>query len=194
MSSRDYHLISTATTENVKMSIVENFQKWLNDELNKRGWSQADLARETNMARGSISLIMGQGRSLGLDSVVALSRAFGYSVDFILRRAGYLPAISADDEQEQELVHKFNKLPSEARTDVLDFTRYKSGIHHQKIPLIFDIFERLSHEPRRGILFLVGDPDEVHSIMPADRYRFIQHAQIPGQGWIIEAIDEGEGK
>jgi transcriptional regulator with XRE-family HTH domain len=46
-------------------TIVNEFVEWLQGELNKRDWSQADLARVARVSKSSISMIYSHDREPG---------------------------------------------------------------------------------------------------------------------------------
>lgn len=73
------------------MFTVANFSEWLLKELNRRGWSQADLAREAGLTRGGVSLLISQNRMPGVETVVGIARAFNLPTDEVLRAAGLQP-------------------------------------------------------------------------------------------------------
>lgn len=173
---------------------MNGFPEWLRTELKNRLWKQADLARAANLDTAVVSNLYNGKRGPGEETCRAIARAFDLPVETVYRAAGILPPVAELDALADEVSYLWNRLSEEDQREVLNFLRFKAGAPPVSVPLIYDLFDRLSHQPRRGILFLVQDPDEVHSIMDADQYQFVQHAQIPGQGWIIEAIDMDENK
>ena len=52
------------------------FTDWVQNELNKRNWSRADLARRSGITQTHISRIMNQMRKPGTDALINIARAF----------------------------------------------------------------------------------------------------------------------
>jgi transcriptional regulator with XRE-family HTH domain len=73
------------------MLSVENIGDWLLKELEKRGWSQSDLVKESGISRGTLSNIISGTRGVGPESLVAISQALNISPVTVFRKAGLLP-------------------------------------------------------------------------------------------------------
>lgn len=74
-------------------SLVDtNFSDWLLEEMNKRGWSQADLARASGLNRQSVSDYVNRRRTNPEpEALVSIANAFKISPITIFRKAGLLP-------------------------------------------------------------------------------------------------------
>lgn len=71
---------------------MENFQKWLIEELKIRNWKPADLSRESGLASAVISNLLNGHRNLGEKTGKAIARALKLPVDVVFEKAGILPA------------------------------------------------------------------------------------------------------
>lgn len=74
-----------------------DFSEWLQSELDKRQWRQADLARSGKIATSMLSRIINRERFPGPDTCRSIARAFGIPPEEVLRQAGLLPKLSEDD-------------------------------------------------------------------------------------------------
>jgi transcriptional regulator with XRE-family HTH domain len=69
--------------------------KWLNEEIERRGWTQRELARRTqNVTQTTISRIISGQTSPEVDTLEGIARAFGLSLEEVMRKAGILPAFT----------------------------------------------------------------------------------------------------
>jgi transcriptional regulator with XRE-family HTH domain len=74
------------------MNDMETFGNWLETELERRGWTQADLARASNLHRQTINRVIRQTRMRPDDDTLqAIAQALGYPVEEVYRRANRLP-------------------------------------------------------------------------------------------------------
>src|SRR6266508_3337793 len=80
------------------------FRDWLLNEMDKRGWSQSDLARSADLNRAVINKLL-NGQSIPRPSTLAaLARAFKIPVELIYRVSGLLPEIP----ESESLIEEFN--------------------------------------------------------------------------------------
>jgi transcriptional regulator with XRE-family HTH domain len=64
---------------------MENtFSEWLVEELNKRKWTQKELARRSGLNPSTINYIIKHHRGLGLKSVNRLAQALGIPEELII--------------------------------------------------------------------------------------------------------------
>lgn len=68
-----------------------DFVDWLIGELNKRDWSNADLARHAEISRTTITNIVKKHRQPGPEVCLAIAKAFKLPPDFVFRKADLLP-------------------------------------------------------------------------------------------------------
>lgn len=96
---------------------VPTFSDFLQDEMNRREWSQSDLARESGLSRQLISYILsGKSKSPDAETINKLALALNIPVEIVFRKAGLLPRDKEKvDEWALEVAAKIQKLPAEAR-------------------------------------------------------------------------------
>ncbi|MHC4413633.1 MAG: helix-turn-helix transcriptional regulator [Planctomycetota bacterium] len=70
--------------------VNKGFSGWLQGELDKREWSQADLARKAGFSRAAISLVISQDRKPGPDFCRAIAKALELPEEHVFRKASLL--------------------------------------------------------------------------------------------------------
>jgi transcriptional regulator with XRE-family HTH domain len=71
------------------------FAKWLQGELNERGWLQSECARRCGVKAAVINRAV-NGQVPGLEVCKAIATALGCPAHFILIQAGHLPSVTGD--------------------------------------------------------------------------------------------------
>lgn len=101
-----------------------DFPNWLQDELNERGWSQSDLARESGIMPASISRILQGTRNPGPEACTAIANALGFPVETIFRVAGLLPERVDIDEETQQMMHLFEQLADDDQEALISLAQF----------------------------------------------------------------------
>ena len=91
------------------------FSEWLQLELDRRGWSQADCARSASLNRAVINKLLNGKSRPEHATLAAIARAFKIPVETVYRAAGYLPPASDGDETTAELIYIFKSIQSPQR-------------------------------------------------------------------------------
>ena len=92
-----------------------NFSEWLQAEMNKRGWSQSDLARAADLNRAVINKLL-NGKSRPQPSTLeAISRALKIPVETTYRAAGLLPASQDHDDTIEEAIYVLKNIQNAQR-------------------------------------------------------------------------------
>ena len=105
-----------------------NFSKWVENELQKRGWSQRELVRRAKrlgykISSGQLSHIISGTRQAGPEACIAIAHALGVSREEVFRARGWLLGTFSDpgiDSRVEQLAHGLNTLPFESREIALD--------------------------------------------------------------------------
>jgi transcriptional regulator with XRE-family HTH domain len=88
------------------------FSEWLQTEMDKRGWSQSDLARYADLNRAVINKLL-NGKSHPQPSTLeSISRALKMPLETTYRAAGLLPAAVDNDDAMEEAMHIFKSIQS----------------------------------------------------------------------------------
>lgn len=107
---------------------MNDFFDWIDQELNKRGWSNSELARQADLSQSFMSMVRNGQRGVTFEFCLAIAKAFGERPEKVLRAAGLLPAPSGKmedlTEEEAEVVELWRSLPGGTpRSLMLKFLR-----------------------------------------------------------------------
>lgn len=92
-----------------------NFSDWLQTEMNKRGWSQSDLARAADLNRAVINKLLNGKSHPQPATLEAISRALKVPIETTYRAAGLLPAPAETDEATEEAIYVIKSIHSAQR-------------------------------------------------------------------------------
>lgn len=125
MSSTSYCMLDISYSLDVIMlDMADKFSSWLVEELNKKDWSQAELARRAKISRTSISDLISEKHNPGVDICNAIASALNYRVEDVYRIAGLLPPERKNNSLDNEMLHLFGLLPENEKQQVIDYVRY----------------------------------------------------------------------
>jgi transcriptional regulator with XRE-family HTH domain len=99
------------------MILDNRFPDWLQSELDKRQWSQADLAYSAGISRAVINKLLNKKTYPQPDTLQAIARALKIPVESVYRVAGLLPEESETDSFIAEIVHKLKLIKSPKRRE-----------------------------------------------------------------------------
>jgi len=85
---------------------MESFTDWLNEELERRGWSRSEAARRGNVSDSMWAKVIGGFSQPGPDFLIGVARAFGITRREVFERAGMIESITPMDET---TVHDINE-------------------------------------------------------------------------------------
>jgi transcriptional regulator with XRE-family HTH domain len=91
------------------------FSEWLQTEINKRGWSQSDLARAADLNRAVINKLINGKSHPQPTTLEAISRALKIPVETTYRAAGLLPPNSDNDAMLEEAIYVLKNIRSAQR-------------------------------------------------------------------------------
>jgi len=86
------------------------FTQWLVNEVERHGWSYAELARRANLSGATISLVVNEQKNPGLEFCLGVAQALDVPPENVLRYAGLLPAEPEPDNLTRLLLHRFRQL------------------------------------------------------------------------------------
>jgi len=87
------------------------FSEWLKQELDKRNWKQADLARASQLDSAVISNLMNGKRRSGENTARAIAHALKLPVDLVFEKANMLPPKPDLSPIKRKLAHLAEALP-----------------------------------------------------------------------------------
>jgi transcriptional regulator with XRE-family HTH domain len=91
------------------------FSEWLQEEMDRRGWSQSDCARAANLNRAVINKLLNAKSQPQPPTLAAIARAFKIPIETAYRAAGLLPPDADGDDATIELIHVFKSIQSPQR-------------------------------------------------------------------------------
>lgn len=93
----------------------QKFKEWLLDEMDKRGWSQADLARSADLNRAVINKLLNGHANPRPATLEAIARALKNPVESVFRIAGLLPELPESDRYMEEVTYHLKQIRSPRR-------------------------------------------------------------------------------
>ncbi|HSJ88404.1 MAG TPA: helix-turn-helix transcriptional regulator [Anaerolineales bacterium] len=91
------------------------FPEWLQMEMDKRGWSQSDLARSADLNRAVINKLLNGKSHPQPATLEAISRALKIPIEVTYRAAGLLPTTPDNDDTLDEAIHVLRSIHSTQR-------------------------------------------------------------------------------
>lgn len=186
------------------------FTLWLQVELNKRGWDQAELARRSGITKAQISRVLVGERSAGVDFCIAIARALGLPREEVFRARGWLlrepdeivPA--GTNSRIERLIKHINTLAPEVQELLADsfegivklvdpegFAQVLTGKEHIN-PKIF-LSEFATKVSRVGGVDDTSEDTQVDlSIFPEEDREIIGQLQPPFQEYLAALLKQGE--
>ena len=102
---------------------METLVDFLESELARRSWRQADLARAAGVPDATIHHVLNGSRRAGPEVCNALARALDLPPERVFRLAGLLPPLPPAVEEEQEAVRILRRLPPDLREAAMRMLR-----------------------------------------------------------------------
>lgn len=94
---------------------INHFPDWLQSELNKRSWSQANLAHSAGISRAVVNKLLSRKTFPKPDTLQAIARAFKLPVETVYRAAGLLPQETESETFAAEIIHKLRLIKNPER-------------------------------------------------------------------------------
>lgn len=100
------------------------FSEWIVEQLQKRNWTQSDLANAAGIGRGVINKIINQtNKKPDADTCVAIARGFKMSPITVFVAAGLLPPIPDRTPEQDDMEAIMSQMSVERRQDLLMIAR-----------------------------------------------------------------------
>lgn len=128
MFAKTYPMLVTS----VDNLLMESFGNWLQEELNKRDMSQADLSRASGLTTAGIAYLINGRRNAGEDAVNKIARALKLPPETVFRAAGLLPPVSEIDEMKAQLIELTANMSREEQREVLEYLRMKRRLREER--------------------------------------------------------------
>ncbi len=98
---------------------METFGEWLEEQLRKRSWKAADLARAARVRDSTLSRILNGTRRPSPEVCRAIAQALDVSPILVFRQAKWLPAKAEPGLTEDELLHHYRQLDDMGQREAL---------------------------------------------------------------------------
>ena len=98
---------------------------WLSAELEKRHWSQRELARQSGISQALVWQVLAGDVTPSADFCIKVAQGLNEPPEKLLRLAQILPpALSENDPTLQDLVDMVRNMPPEKRKEAMRYIRY----------------------------------------------------------------------
>lgn len=103
---------------------MDDFIKYVEQKMNERRWSQADLAREANMTTSMVSNLLNGKRKVGIGTANSLSKAFRVPATEVLAVSGLIPKVPQVTAREEQLLFMFRRMTEDQQDDVIKYSDF----------------------------------------------------------------------
>jgi transcriptional regulator with XRE-family HTH domain len=111
---------------------VNEFSEWLQEELNNREWTQADLVRKSKLSQGQISRLINGTRGPGVETCQSIATAFSLPVETVMQKAGLLSTPEAQSDLIETTLYNLGFLPLEDQEEILEIVKLKKALHEKR--------------------------------------------------------------
>ncbi len=110
-----------------------SFIDWVNEQIQSRGWSYNELARQCGVSSTAISKLMTGKSDISFDMCMNLSRAFKMPPVDVLVKASLLPKPHPDNEYVDYVVQRMRMLDLGEQEEIAEFVDYKYQKSRKKV-------------------------------------------------------------
>jgi transcriptional regulator with XRE-family HTH domain len=109
----------------LRENMENTFSEWLINELQKRSWTQRDLAKQSGLHPSTINYIITNHRGLGLKSIHKLAQALGVPEELIIDKyENHRPSRESSDII-SKACYVLRELPQRDKEEILAFIYLK---------------------------------------------------------------------
>ena len=103
------------------MGSKEEFVSFIKEELIKRSWSNAELAKRSGISQAHISRVLNGNYLPGIDLLKSFSHALNIPEEQLFRMAGILPERKELEPVNERMLHLFSQLEHYDKQMILDY-------------------------------------------------------------------------
>lgn len=103
-----------------------DFVTWVESEMKKREWSQADLARKGGLTSAQVSRVLSRLQNPGQVFFEGIARAFDVTLEEVYRHANRLPPVEPKTARQKELEHLIKQVPDSVVLELIEFLRFRT--------------------------------------------------------------------
>jgi transcriptional regulator with XRE-family HTH domain len=111
---------------------VNEFNRWLQMEMDKRNYNQRDLARISGLSPGSIGNVLRGDRKPDIDFCTHIAHALRIPVIVVLRKAGLVPQETPSNDLIEEFLYELNNMGYEDLEGALEVIRTMRRISERR--------------------------------------------------------------
>lgn len=108
-----------------------DFPKWLQKQMDDRGWGQADLANRAGINRQVIWGWLNRRKKPNEDILKKIAKAFNISIEEIYQAAGMLPPEAEPDLLTKAIMYFVHDLDNEEKNEVLEYVKLRRRLSRQ---------------------------------------------------------------
>lgn len=109
-----------------------NFVIWLIEEMEQRGWSNSELARQAGIVPSTLSKVISGHNKPGLEFCIGVAQAFDYPPERVLRQAGLLPDRGGNQMTYNELIEIAKNLEQSELENAKAYLLWRYQVQQQK--------------------------------------------------------------
>jgi transcriptional regulator with XRE-family HTH domain len=102
---------------------LSSFIKWVDEEKKKRGWTDYQLSKQSDLAASAISKARSGDKPLGWEACLKVANGFKLPPSLVFEKSGLLPPTSEMNEDEKELVFLFQQLHPDRQKEFIKMIR-----------------------------------------------------------------------
>lgn len=106
-------------------SINMTFANWLQGELDRREWNQADLSRASGLSSAAISRILTGTRQPGLAACRQIAKALHVPAETVLQAAGVIQPPGQRNLRRETIEYLAEQMDDTEYNDLLDYIRFR---------------------------------------------------------------------
>ncbi|HEY4691099.1 MAG TPA: helix-turn-helix domain-containing protein [Anaerolineae bacterium] len=103
--------------------LPQTFFPWLDNQLDKLGLNDNQLAKKAGIAHSVISKARSREKGIGWDALLLISQAMNIPPEEAFKEAGLLPKAPNYDSGVDELIHLYQQAPPDEKERMLHLAR-----------------------------------------------------------------------
>jgi transcriptional regulator with XRE-family HTH domain len=109
-----------------------DFSEWLENELEKRGWSRSEAARRGGISPSMFDKVINGYSKPGKRFLEGVAQALKISIEDVYRVAGILPQFKEGSSLTAHIGNMIERLPIEDQEDVRKYIEYRLSLAEER--------------------------------------------------------------
>jgi transcriptional regulator with XRE-family HTH domain len=131
-----------------------DFVEWLEEQMQQRGWTPADLAKAAGMYPSTLSRVLNRERAAGAEVCNALARALGIAPAMVFQRAGLMDRSPLEGVEQDTVL-----------SQLLTLARQLTPAERRRLANVAELYlreQQTRYEPATG----AAAPDDAGKVEP----------------------------